>query len=409
MNKLLRGAGALALVCTSCFGDNSGDLSAEGTGDLSNPLAEREAPDTRQRAGCGDGAATAEGKAALYRRPFLQQVRSDSASIVLATKNERPVIVDVSLPDGTPVTTVEAEPDTSTTGNLQHQSIAHLGDLSPNTLYCYRVRDLTEVAGFFTAKEAGSVRFAVIGDSGTGENDAMDVSDQLVSVPFDLALHLGDLAYEEGKPNEITDHYFRVYEDWLGLVPMNPISGNHEYATNRAAPYLEAFVLPTNAGPENAERWYSFDYGDVHFVALDTDMVSEAQASWLDRDLGENERPWTVVLGHRPPYSSGEHGGYGPFRKHFVPILEKHHVPLVLSGHEHNYERFNPHNGVTYVVSGGGGRETRDVGRSATTAFSEAVLHFLSVEVNGDEMVVHAIDGTGREFDQAHIRRPRTK
>jgi acid phosphatase type 7 len=406
MNKLFRATGLLALVCTSCFGKANGDLRAEGTGDVSNPLAERGAPDTRQRAACGDGLPTAEGEKALYRRPFLQEVRAESARIVLATTEERPVIVDVSLPDGTPVITVEAERDPSTTGRLQYQSIASLDGLSPDTLYCYSVRDLTEPAGFFTAKSAGSVRFAVIGDSGTGEEDAVDVSDQLTTVPFDLALHLGDLAYEEGKPNEITDHYFHVYEDLLGLAPMYPISGNHEYATNHAAPYLEAFVLPRNAAPPNAERWYSFDYGDVHFVALDTEKVSEEQAAWLDRDLTENERPWTVVMGHRPPYSSGEHGGHEPFRRLFVPLLEKHRVPLVLSGHEHDYERFEPRNGVTYVVSGGGGRETRDVGHGSMTAFSEAVLHFLSVEVSGDEMVVHAIDGTGREFDQARILRP---
>jgi hypothetical protein len=336
----------------------------------------------------------------------LQDVRADSARIVLATREPRPIAIDVSLPDGTPVTTVQAAPDRSITGKLQNQSVATIDALSPNTLYCYSVRDLAGSAGFFTAKKAGAVRFAVIGDSGTGEDDAVDVSDQLTTVPFDLALHLGDLAYEEGRPKEITDHYFRVYEDLLGLVPMYPISGNHEYATNHAAPYLEAFVLPRNAGPENAERWYSFDYGDVHFVALDTEKVSEEQAAWLDRDLSENERPWTVVMGHRPPFSSGEHGGHEPFRRLFVPILEKHHVPLVLSGHEHDYERFEPRNGITYVVSGGGGRETRGVGHGSMTAYSEAVLHFLSVEVNGDEMLVHAIDGTGREFDQARIVRP---
>ena len=113
--------------------------------------------------------------------------------------------------------------------------------------------------------------------------------------------------------------------------------------------------------------------------------------------------PWTVVFGHRPPFSSGEHGGDDAFRTHFVPVLERYQVQLVLSGHEHDYERTKILNGVTYVVTGGGGRGTRPVGRSSFTAFSEAVEHFVFVEVEGSRLVLHAIDGAGREFDQAII------
>jgi hypothetical protein len=397
---------ALGLLCTACFGKVKGDLIAEGTGDVSNALAERRAPDTRQLEGCGDGEATLEGEVELYREPFLQEVGSSSASVVFATRLARQGIVDVKLPGGSPVMSVEAERDGTTTGKLEHQAIAKLEGLEPSTLYCYSLQGMTEPAGFFTAPESGAIRFAAIGDSGTGEDDQRDVSDQLITVPFDLMLHLGDLAYDDGKPDEITSHYFRVYESLLKLVPMFTASGNHEYATNAAAPYLEAFVLPRNGDPKYMERWYSFDYGDVHFVALDTERPVHAQAAWLDADLARNKRPWVVVFGHRPPYSSGEHGGDTDFRRLFVPILEKHRVALVLTGHEHNYERFEPKNGVTYVVSGGGGRETRDVGRSSDTAFAEAVLHFVFVDVMPDHMLLHAIDGVGREFDQAFIERP---
>ncbi len=85
--------------------------------------------------------------------------------------------------------------------------------------------------------------------------------------------------------------------------------------------------------------------------------------------------------------------------------MKQHHVPLVLAGHEHDYERTVPLNGTTYIVSGGGGRETRAVGHSAFTAYSEAVLHFLIVEVDLNRIAVHAIDGVGREFDSTVIAR----
>lgn len=397
----------LALLTSSCFGKFNGDLIAEKTGDVSHPLAPREEANARQLAECGDGAPTAAGDAALRRTPFLQQVEARSALVVLATNEAADVIVDVTLPDGTTVGSIEAEADASATRGAHHQYVAELDELSPSTLYCYGVRGLTEKTGFFTAPERGPVRFAVIGDSGTGAEDQFDVRDQMLGLPFDMAVHLGDLAYEDGKPEEIQEHYFDAYGSILGQVPMFPVSGNHEYATDDARPYLEAFVLPENAGGKNRERWYSFDYGDVHFVALDTERISDEQARFLDDDLSRNTRPWTVVLAHRPPYSSGEHGGSSEFVEKFVPIIEKHRVPLVLSGHEHDYERTKTQNGVTYLVSGGGGRETREVGASSFTAFSEAVLHFLYVEVDGDRMLVHTIDGTGREFDQVLLERPR--
>jgi acid phosphatase type 7 len=141
----------------------------------------------------------------------------------------------------------------------------------------------------------------------------------------------------------------------------------------------------------------------VHFVGLDTEQIGADQAAWLEADLTANRLPWTIVFAHRPPFSSGEHGGSGDFQREFVPILRKHHVDLVLSGHEHDYERFKPIDGVVYVVSGGGGRGTRPVGSGPSTAFSEAVLHFVYGEVDGNRLTLHAIDGVGREFDQAVV------
>jgi len=184
-----------------------------------------------------------------------------------------------------------------------------------------------------------------------------------------------------------------------------PASGNHEYETEDALPFREAFALPENGGPAGIERWYSYDWGDVHFVVLDTERVGAEQAAWLDADLAANQRRWTIVYLHRPAFSSGDHGGDPGVQQWFVPLFVRHGVPLVLAGHDHHYERTNAIDGVTYVVTGGGGRGTRGVGRSDFTAFSEQVCNFVYVTVLGDELTLHAIDGTGQEFDSLRLHR----
>ena len=108
---------------------------------------------------------------------------------------------------------------------------------------------------------------------------------------------------------------------------------------------------------------------------------------------------------HRPPYSSGYHGSDMRLRQLLAPVVEKHHVQLVLAGHDHSYERTKPMNGVLYVTTGGGGVGTYDVGTSDFTAFSDSVIHFSFIEVGVDQMILHAIDANGMEFDSVVVPR----
>jgi 3',5'-cyclic AMP phosphodiesterase CpdA len=243
------------------------------------------------------------------------------------------------------------------------------------------------------------------GDSGSGGADQQAVTSQLETVPFDFMIHLGDIGYDAGSRGNLEDYFFNAYADILETFAAFPASGNHEYNTEDAAPFREAFMLPENGGPGGIERWYSYDWGNVHFVVLDTERTGPVQAAWLDADLATNQLPWTIVYFHRPPFSSGEHGNDTNVQRYFVPLFVKHGVPLVLSGHDHDYERTSPIDGVVYVVSGGGGRGTRDVGRSPYTAFSLAVCHFVYLTISGDQLIGHAIDGVGQEFDSFAVTR----
>jgi hypothetical protein len=396
-----------ALEVAACSMRPGHDWSARGSGGKDAPAVARMAPDALVSR-CGRGHVTEQGRLALVRAPYLQQVTHDSALLLFTSRDKKPVTIDVTLPDGKHVTSALSGRDASARPKGASQALAQINGLAPRTEYCYQLRGLTEPAAFVTAPLPGAgvpVRFVVFGDSGDGGSGQRAVLEQIGRVPFDLVLHTGDVAYTDGRLDQLEDYFFGVYAPLLKSIPFYPASGNHDYRTQQAAPFLEVFALPRNGDPSDPERYYSYDWGDVHFVVLDTERISTEQLTWLDADLASSALPWKVVYGHKPPFSSGAHGSSLSVRSSFVPILERHAVPLMLSGHEHSYERTLPLRGVTYVVTGGGGRSARDVGRSEFTAHSESALHFVQVEVRGDKLVLHAIDAVGREFDTVKVTR----
>jgi 3',5'-cyclic AMP phosphodiesterase CpdA len=192
---------------------------------------------------------------------------------------------------------------------------------------------------------------------------------------------------------------FGVYADLFRNIPFMPASGNHDYRTMQGAPFRDVFNLP------GTEKWYSYDYGRVHFVALDTEADYTTQAQWLEEDLAKTELPWKILYMHKPMYSSGMHGSDTTLRSKIEPIAEKYGVQLILAGHDHDYERMKPQNGIAHVVTGGGGVGTRSVGTSSFTALAVDVIHFVYVEVGVDELVLHAIDAAGKEFDSMVVPR----
>ncbi|HVK78730.1 MAG TPA: metallophosphoesterase [Kofleriaceae bacterium] len=395
-----------ALGLAGCAGNDSGNLQATQLGDVSRPL-ERRSPVDELIQACGDGAATDAAAATLRREPYLQQVTSGSAIVGWVTTGTAGERVVVTTPAGEPVAEVAgAAEDTVVRSRGERQTWAKLDGLAADTVYCYALargdQPLTARTGFRTAPAATTtrpIRFLAFGDSGWGETDQLSLYDQMLTVPYDLIVHVGDLAYPSGTIDQIEDTVFAIYAPLFRHLPFFPVAGNHEYKTDDAKPFRAVFALPNN------ERWYSFDWGPVHFVALDTEQDYGKQAAWLDADLAATRLPWKVVYMHKPLYSSGDHGSDGSARKAFEPLFEKHGVQLVLAGHDHHYERVEPQRGVAYFVTGGGGRGTRPTGSSSFTALSQPVIHFLQIEIAGDQLTVHAIDGAGNEFDSLVVPR----
>jgi hypothetical protein len=410
----------VALVSgAGCVSNQAGDLAASHLGNLENALTTRSDGEQAIDDACGTprvalaaaGAGAAPAATPFRRRPYLQQMTDRSVHIDWIAGAEPAPSVIVTRPDGGIAAMVAAVADEKPASETTRAWTAAVAGLEPDTTYCYEVRAGDAVwrrAGFRTAPAAGQgrpIRFVAFGDSGTGSDDQLAAYGQMRTVPFDFMIHTGDVGYGSGTTSELQRYFFDVYADTLEDFPAFPASGNHEYNSADATPFRTAFDLPTNGGPSGVERWYSFDWGDAHFVALDTERMGTVQADWLEADLSANKLPWTIVYGHRPPYSSGNHGSDGSFRKYFNPILERHNVSLVLTGHDHDYERSKPINGVTYVVTGGGGAGTRGVGTSSFTAFSDAVINIVYVTIEGSQLTMHAIDGLGQEFDSLAITR----
>jgi acid phosphatase type 7 len=398
----LIGAAACQPERGGCQTNETGRLAAPRTGDLSHGRAPRAYYREPLVDACGAGGLTGVGVQRVGRGPYLQQVGPDGALLVWSSTSEQPGEVLVTAPDGTPVTQAPARLDADAETRTGRQWIAALEGLDPGTIYCYEIRAGDELlavrTGFRTAPAPGArepVNLLAFGDVGRRTIDQLEVRRRMVGVPFDLAVIAGDLAYDDGTLEELDRYFFDIYGELMAHMPFYPVLGNHDLRTADGKAYLDAFVLPEGAG---TERYYSFDWGQVHFVMLDAELANEAQGAWLERDLAGNLLPWTIVVIHDPPFSAGRHGDTIAVRERFVPIFEAFQVPLVIGGHEHNYERMHPIDGVNYLISGSAGRGRRPIGYSEHTAFTLPVAHFVFITIDR-ELTGYAVDALGTTFD----------
>ncbi len=235
-------------------------------------------------------------------------------------------------------------------------------------------------------------RIAVAGDVGTGDAaewataELMDSAEE--SAHFDALLLLGDNAYPHGDPDRLDDTVFDPFAGVLdGDTALLGVLGNHDVEMGSAGGQMARLNMPW--------RWYSRTIGDVLIVVLgSTRPESAEQIAFLDRTLASSTATWKIVAFHNPPYSAGSHGSDLATREAFEGMFIEHGVDLVLSGHDHDYQRSVPINGVTYVVSGGAAR-LRATGQAEFTAFSASALHFVTLDVWSDRLVVTAFSRAG--------------
>lgn len=296
---------------------------------------------------------------------------------------------------------------TLTNNTDKDQHFALLTNLTPGTTYSYDVevdgQRLGPVSTFQTAPAHGSdASFIAFADSGAGTSYQTGLAEVMKRVPFDFALIAGDVIYEKGADFEYDPHYFRPYGELIKHLPFFPVVGNHDIVTEGGDPFKRNFYLPKGT------FYYDFFWGDIHLIALDSNKVyDKKQQAWLESALQAPAR-WKIVYFHHPAFSSAEYGDTPAVQTQWVPLFEKYGVDLVINGHAHGYERTIPINGVTYIVTGGGGAWLYPVGRNERTAVSISTHEFLSIDLTADQMTLKTIDGKGATVDTLQIDKPTT-
>ena len=199
------------------------------------------------------------------------------------------------------------------------------------------------------------MKFAAIGDNGTGDKPQYEVAAQMNAwhgkFPFDTVIMLGDNMYGSQRPQDFVDKFENPYKPLLDAgVKFYAALGNHDNQTNR-------FYKPWNM---NGERYYAYSKKNVKFFVLDSDYMDPKQLQWIDNELKSARDDWKIVYFHHPLYSSGgRHGSEVDLRVTLEPLFVKYGVNVVYSGHDHIYERLKPQKGIYYFVSGSGGPAAR--------------------------------------------------
>jgi hypothetical protein len=255
--------------------------------------------------------------------------------------------------------------------------------------------------------KSGSTRFAVIGDMGTGGKAQYQVGEVMEQyrqkTAFDFVLTLGDNIYGGHSPADLKRKFEDPYKSLLdaGVEVYAPLC--HPHNPN------QRFYKPFNMGEK---RYYSFKKGNAEFFALDSSYMTPEQISWLDKALHDSGARWKICYFHHPLYDDARyHGADSDLRTRLEPIFIAGGVQVVLAGHEHVYERLQPHKGIYYFVLGNSG-ELRDHNLRPSADMAKGFdtdRGFMIMEIAGDQLYFQTISRLGQTVDSGVIERPNNK
>lgn len=266
------------------------------------------------------------------------------------------------------------------------------------------------------------VRFAAVGDTGTGDREQYEVAEQMLRIQeksrFDLLLFLGDNIYESGSPGDFEKKFLKPYERLIqNQVELRACIGNHD-ARNQYGILLQKMIFRMGA-----KTYYSFNRknGLIEFFALDsTILVKEnelernLQIGWFEQNLEKSKAIWKIVFLHHPLYSSaqkhgldsGDEGEMMNVRDLIEPLLKKYKVNIVLNGHDHVYEHPQPKAGINYFTSGTGGKLRRG-NLDRTSPFfgfgNDETNSFILFSVKTEAGEFWAIDSQGNILENGKI------
>jgi predicted MPP superfamily phosphohydrolase len=256
----------------------------------------------------------------------------------------------------------------------------------------------------------GSLKFGVLGDFGTGKREQYQLAEQMARLrttfPYELVVTVGDNLYGGQRPRDFFEKFERPYKALLDAnVKFYASLGNHDQPQ-------QSKYAPFNM---DGRRYYSFKAPeqDVRFLALDSGYLEPAHLTWLEKELQSSDEDWKIPYFHHPLYSSGNrHGSDAVKRRVLEPLFIKYGVTVVLTGHDHVYERVKPQNGIVYFVVGSGGQLRRgnlNPRTGLTASGFDTEQAFMAAEIIGDEMYFNTVSRSGKVVDSGVIQRRRSE
>jgi len=257
-------------------------------------------------------------------------------------------------------------------------------------------------AQVFLPMKAGSVRFLVIGDAGTGGREQYEVANEIVrygkTFPFTFALMLGDNIYGSERPQDFERKFTRPYKTLLDKgIEFDAALGNHDDPNQR-------FYKPFNLG---GNRYRTFKKGNVRFFVIDSNYLDPEQLKWLDKELAASGSDWKIAYFHHPLYTTARRGPEVEVRAVLEPLFVKYGVDVVFSGHEHIYERYKPQKDIYYFTVGGAAKLRKgDTHPSPLLAARfDRDRSFLLAEISGDSLYFQTVTRTGAVVDKGVLAR----
>ncbi len=388
-----------------------------------------------------DTASTVASSDPFVRSPYVQNITSDAGTVVWMTREGSPDSLRYRTVDSMAAGSESSSDSTrwrwaAIEDRGRGARAARLTGLPAEAVVEYEVLAEGVSSGVHAFRSApspgfaGPVRVLLFGDSGWGSEGQIDLARRMERMEWDLSIHVGDIAYNDGSETDFTERHFRVYRRMFAGVPFFPSVGNHDVRADAGDSYDRAFDWP---GRDTGRRYYAFRWGAVLFLALDTSSRTAdvdglwagtgPQFTWLEEQLqkasADSTVEWTIVFGHHPPYSHAVgikgHGQNRSLRRNLTPLFDRYGVDLVASGHDHHYERFLAVRdgrlvpdgcGPIYMVQGAGGasRYARHVDSSQFTAFASRAYSFTELTFEGDRLRGRTIGTDGAVIDQFTIR-----
>jgi uncharacterized protein (TIGR03437 family) len=366
--------------------------------------------------------------AGFFRYPYVQDVRRTRATIRWTTRQPGEGMVEFwdasEVRLHAPAAMQSFQPAETGMPSAYYRYESVLPRLHPGTSYGYRVlmsgQPVASPPLSFRTPGSAPFEFLAFGDSGTGSPEQAQIASRLLDRDSAFVVHTGDLVYPSGTFERYESLYFDYYRDLMRDAPFFPCPGNHDYYETSCIPYRAIHSLPQETvSSADYGRYYSFDWGNAHFVSLDSnDSLFQAvhgngrMLRWLDEDLRNTTKFWRIVILHHPAYSVGNHADEPEahmVRNYITPILDKYSVPLVLNGHEHSYQRSAPiaagkivnrGEGTLYITTGGGGADLHPVGSGDIVEVAASEHHFLTCNVTGGKVQIKALRPDGSELDK---------